>query len=429
MAINRQQRLLKQGLPGNANFSVGDLSDGAIPQWDATEGKWTLGAGGSLQAPINIGDPGFEDSAVTLDGSSFSAVAKINEFGGSQKATLILHRHDDSAGVSANLLLSRARGETATHDDVQNNEILGRLVFAGWHTDSYWSAARIEARVNGTPGDGDMPAELRFLVTPDGSNTPAEALRIEEDGDAFFSGNVQIDDGKYLRIYDATNSDYSNFVHNGTDFETTFQSTADWDIYDLTAFNVRDGGVIRAYDGTNAEFVTVRSPGGGVGRLESSNALYLSANGATTLQLFGNSAQFISGQILRVFDATNADRIEFSHNGTNGVITTNAGDILFQPAGNTVDILNGAELRIRDATNADNAEFSHNGTDFVTNFTNTGKWQINTDVSIVGYIDIEDGSTAPTAVAGRTFIYVDSADGDLKVRFGDGTTKTLATDT
>lgn len=48
---------------------------------------------------------------------------------------------------------------------------------------------------------------------------------------------------------------------------------------------------------------------------------------------------------------------------------------------------------------------------------------------IRGYLCIEDGSTAPTAVSGKTFIYVDTADGDLKVTFGDGVTKTLATDT
>jgi hypothetical protein len=42
---------------------------------------------------------------------------------------------------------------------------------------------------------------------------------------------------------------------------------------------------------------------------------------------------------------------------------------------------------------------------------------------------IVDGITAPTTVLGKTFIYVDTADGDLKVKFGDGTVKTIATDT
>jgi len=42
---------------------------------------------------------------------------------------------------------------------------------------------------------------------------------------------------------------------------------------------------------------------------------------------------------------------------------------------------------------------------------------------------LTDGVAAPTAEAGLAKIYVDSADGDLKVMFGDGVTKVLATDT
>lgn len=46
-----------------------------------------------------------------------------------------------------------------------------------------------------------------------------------------------------------------------------------------------------------------------------------------------------------------------------------------------------------------------------------------------GALGIADGITAPSAVVGQAIIYVDTADGDLKVKFGDGTVKTLATDT
>jgi hypothetical protein len=45
------------------------------------------------------------------------------------------------------------------------------------------------------------------------------------------------------------------------------------------------------------------------------------------------------------------------------------------------------------------------------------------------YLDVTDGVTAPAAATGRARIYVDTADGDLKVIFADGTIKTLATDT
>ena len=46
-----------------------------------------------------------------------------------------------------------------------------------------------------------------------------------------------------------------------------------------------------------------------------------------------------------------------------------------------------------------------------------------------GITTLIDGVTAPSTIAGHAQIYVDSADGDLKVKFGDGTVKTLTTDT
>jgi hypothetical protein len=42
---------------------------------------------------------------------------------------------------------------------------------------------------------------------------------------------------------------------------------------------------------------------------------------------------------------------------------------------------------------------------------------------------IVDGIVSPAAVAGLAYIYIDGSDGDLKVRFGDGVTKTIVTDT
>ena len=44
-------------------------------------------------------------------------------------------------------------------------------------------------------------------------------------------------------------------------------------------------------------------------------------------------------------------------------------------------------------------------------------------------LNLTDGLTAPSATVGRAKIYVDTADGDLKVIFGDGTIKTIVVDT
>ena len=45
----------------------------------------------------------------------------------------------------------------------------------------------------------------------------------------------------------------------------------------------------------------------------------------------------------------------------------------------------------------------------------------------LGALVIPDGIPEPPAVVSFTQIYVDQADGNLKVKFGDGTVKTLAT--
>jgi hypothetical protein len=56
------------------------------------------------------------------------------------------------------------------------------------------------------------------------------------------------------------------------------------------------------------------------------------------------------------------------------------------------------------------------------------KLQAGGSATFNGYAGIADGMTAPSATAGYAKIYVDSADGDLKVIFGDGTVKTIVTD-
>ena len=51
------------------------------------------------------------------------------------------------------------------------------------------------------------------------------------------------------------------------------------------------------------------------------------------------------------------------------------------------------------------------------------------EVHVPGVLSIVDGMAAPSAAAGRALLFIDSADGDFKIIFADGTTKTIVTDT
>lgn len=158
-------------LPGDLLYNVDGTNWGAttgLLSWDGTT--------------FNIGDPGSEAGSIQVNGLTYSAVTKINEFGGTNDATLVLHRHDDSPGVSSNVIYARARGETATHSDVVQNDVIGRLGFVGWNTSSYYLGAEIDVVVDGTPGVGDMPMAISLKTSPDGSATPVERVRINEAG-------------------------------------------------------------------------------------------------------------------------------------------------------------------------------------------------------------------------------------------------------
>lgn len=50
-------------------------------------------------------------------------------------------------------------------------------------------------------------------------------------------------------------------------------------------------------------------------------------------------------------------------------------------------------------------------------------------LSTATFFQLTDGVTAPATGTGTARIYVDASDGDLKVKFGDGTTKVIVSDT
>ena len=123
---------------------------------------------------------------VHIDASGKTAV-------GASTPKHLLHVQDGDLGIVTNnasdataktLVFTRSRSNTeGTAVVVQDDDILGNIEFQGAEDgDSYATGAKIFARVNGTPGDGDMPTELVFQTSPDGSETPTTRMSIGASG-------------------------------------------------------------------------------------------------------------------------------------------------------------------------------------------------------------------------------------------------------
>ena len=72
---------------------------------------------------------------------------------------------------------------------VQNGDVLGNVIFSGYDGAAYLQGAYINAVVSAAPGTNDMPTDLAFGTTPDGSAGPSERLRITQAGNVGIGTN------------------------------------------------------------------------------------------------------------------------------------------------------------------------------------------------------------------------------------------------
>jgi hypothetical protein len=138
---------------------------------------------------VIIGDAGTEDNGFIINSIPYDAPLKLSDFGSTQLAQFILHRH--STQIHPMILTALSNTDDDTHSVVLNDQILFGLYAAGWDGNAYAFAASIIVEVDGTPGFGDMPGRILFKTTPDGTQTPQERLRISQNG--MFSVNESAD--------------------------------------------------------------------------------------------------------------------------------------------------------------------------------------------------------------------------------------------
>ena len=107
----------------------------------------------------------------------------INVFGTSDATSQVSIRRGSADGSGPKIHFQKSRNTTdGSHTVVQNDDLLGQITFAGNDGQGPENGAIIKAEVDGTAGGNDMPSRLVFAVTPDGSDTPAEIVKIRQTG-------------------------------------------------------------------------------------------------------------------------------------------------------------------------------------------------------------------------------------------------------
>ena len=107
----------------------------------------------------------------------------LNVFGTDSATSQISIRRGSADDGAPKIHFQKSRNTTdGSHTVVQDDDVLGQIVFAGNDGAGPENGARISAEVDDTPGGNDMPARLVFSTTPNGSDTLVERFRITSGG-------------------------------------------------------------------------------------------------------------------------------------------------------------------------------------------------------------------------------------------------------
>lgn len=174
----RDLPMIKMDSSGNLTFNT-DTSKTFIFQVNKVT-KFALGATGGTITGL---------SAVPADAGTTPGEYIFTSSATSQQAVLA-QGTADTAGVVIDIDKSRKTDGTAD-TIVASGDTIGTINFKGANGATFDTAAAIIAKVDATPGaSADMPGSLDFQLSPDGSATLASVLKLTNDKQATFAGNI-----------------------------------------------------------------------------------------------------------------------------------------------------------------------------------------------------------------------------------------------
>jgi len=301
-------------------------------------------------------------------------------------------KFNDSTGP-ARLVLQKARGSISSPTIVQDNDEIGSLTFSGWDGDTFTNTAQIRSEVEGTPGDDDMPGNLIFYTTSDGSSVSSERLRITSDGNIYTSGDQVRDDARLTITNSKVGVCTSLFLHNNNGSGTATKIAASKSII-LSADNEANSGADTSYIAfetdntekvriTNSGVVNVKEGQIHLTKQGSSNFLKVgqnqNANNYAYIDLIGDDTYTGYGlRLIRNNSGASADS-QLVHRGTGtlNIKTQEAGAIEFKTSDvtrmyikandhavgfNTSVISGNANIKISDASSTAQIEINRSNT-------------------------------------------------------------------
>ena len=131
--------------------------------------------------------------------------------------------YSNNASVAPFIDLKKSRSDTDGGTTlVSNGDDLGYICWHGADGDQFHRAAQIQAQVDSTPGNNDMPGRLIFSTTSDGALSPTERMRITSSGMVALGGADPSTASTSSLLYVIAGSSSSS----GTKYESKATSTS-----------------------------------------------------------------------------------------------------------------------------------------------------------------------------------------------------------